>query len=181
MKLSIITACSRPENLDAIRKSITFECVWHIIYDSATLTKKFTEPWIIENNLKGGIVGNAQKSMGLDLVEDGWVYFLDDDNIIHPSFYETISGFVTEHPELEAWVFNQDCGNGDVRWAIPENIKVGCIDLAQFMLGRQLLGSTRFEQVYESDGLIVESLYKRYRPKFGHILDTICYYNYLRR
>ncbi len=52
-----------------------------------------------------GVVGNTQRNYGLSFVEDdNYIYFLDDDNIIHPNFWKIAE-------ELET-----DTILGDIKW-----------------------------------------------------------------
>ena len=97
MRITIITSCSRPENLSLLFESIKFDFVekWIIIYDTSKGNKY---NWMYKNNPKileaecpdEGVFGNAQKNFGLKFVKGGQVYFLDDDNIMHPNFWNII-------------------------------------------------------------------------------------------
>ena len=94
MKLTIITSCSRPENLPALFASIQFEHIvkWIIIYDT---TNDQTYTWQYKSNPKileaecpyPGVLGNAQKNFALKFVKEGSVYYLDDDTVMHPNFW----------------------------------------------------------------------------------------------
>ena len=104
-KMTVITPCCRPQNLLKVRESIDFEYVdeWIIVYDGKTI---YTNPNIFENEgnpkikeylyrSKGsvrGISGNPQRNFALDHVqnEDTYLYFLDNDNLIHKDLYKLL-------------------------------------------------------------------------------------------
>ena len=98
--VSIITACSRPQNLKEIYKSIEFQKVdkWYIIYDTS---KCRTYDFIYASDLNAnkileltcdhpGFAGHPQINFALDLIKDGFVYIMDDDNIFHPTFWTVL-------------------------------------------------------------------------------------------
>lgn len=184
MNISIITPCTRIDNLVLLLKSITFPCNWYIIFDAEKVPNADVEhpSWIHTDAVKGGVSGNLQRNRGLDLITDPetWVYFLDDDTIIHPDFYKEVEKFTTDFPQYSAWVFNQLLKDGSERWATQQNIGVYRIDQAQYLLKRKFIGRKRFEQKYEADGILIEQLYKEDPRVFGYWFKTICYYNYLR-
>ena len=93
MKLSIITPCCRPENLCKIYDSIRFQDIdkWFIVYDT-TKDRSYTHRYVGHPNIievdcsDPGVTGNPQRNLGISMVKDGFLFFLDDDNIIHPDF-----------------------------------------------------------------------------------------------
>ena len=99
-KLTIITPSYRVNNLLEIKTSINFEYIeeWIIVYDGSKITDN---PKIFENNnkikeyvFKGeGISGNPQRNYALTKITnpDTLLYYLDDDNIIHPNFYRLLT------------------------------------------------------------------------------------------
>ena len=97
MKITIITPCCRSENLPTLFESIDFNHVekWIIVYDTSrerSYTWQFVNnPQIIETDCNvEGTAGHPQRNYGLNYVTSGSVYFLDDDNIIHPDFWKVI-------------------------------------------------------------------------------------------
>jgi len=97
MKITIITSCTRPENLPKLYESIEFEHVhkWIIIYDTSQ-GKEYTWRYKKDNRIleaecpHQGVLGYAQKNFGLKFVKGGMVYFLDDDTIMHPNFWRIL-------------------------------------------------------------------------------------------
>ena len=168
--LNVITACSRPENLPLLEESLepgkaSFELRWLVIHDTGEVESR---------------VGNAQKNEALEMIDSGWVYFLDDDNLIHPKFFPAIAQAIHDGPGRRGFIFSQDC-NLFIRRASPETVRVDRIDLAQFVLRRDLIGSWRFDlPTYNSDGMLIEGLYQKHAGEFTFIDQVLCYYNRLR-
>jgi len=103
--LTIITACSRKNNLKRVSESINFDLTdsWIIVYDSFKVGDSellfVNNPNIKEyyHDTSGSRYGNSQKNFGLELVHTGFVYFLDDDNIMHPNFWKILSSLDQEY------------------------------------------------------------------------------------
>ena len=172
--LTIITACSRSENLPALAESIGpgkayFNLAWLISVDGGEYPESR--------------VGNAQKNQALEHIgneAESWVYFLDDDNLIYPGFFMAIARAIKKLPGKRGFIFLQDCGSF-VRQAAPETVRVDRIDLAQFVLRRDLIGSWRFNlPAYNSDSCLIEGVYQEHAGDFAFIDQVLCYYNRLR-
>jgi len=181
-KINIITPCSRPDNLDIIIKSINFDLIdkWYIIYDTSknrTYTKKYMENTKIEEHFCSdiGIVGHPQRNFGLKLINDGFVYFLDDDNIIHPEFWNIV-------PTLDInYFYTFDQQQIYVGKILKGNIiKVLWIDTAQYIIPKQLINNLTFDvNKYHSDGLFITKINELYPKNYIYIPKIACYYNYL--
>lgn len=208
MKLTILTRCTRTENLLKIRDSIFnvpshWNITWQILFDISVINK-------IDADLLGqlkndrthfhfwkgvpGDMGHGLLNKALDSIEDdNWVYILDDDNILHEDFLnDTWSAVIDNGPDnLDqdykhlGLIFNQYVGGKDfsgleIREASPENVCVSKVDMAQFLLRRDLIGDTRFvSNTYVADGIFIESIYKKNSEKILFMNNVICYYNYL--
>jgi len=101
MKITIITSCTKAENLPKLFDSIDFQYVekWIIIYDTSHVQDKGQSyTWKYKNDIRileaecpfPGVLGYAQKNFGLKFVNKGLVYFLDDDTIMHPDFWKVL-------------------------------------------------------------------------------------------
>ena len=92
-KLTIITACIHPENLPYLAVTIApgrdlFDLTWRVVFDGARCQPvDFPGAIVTVASHPRSIVGNHQKNDALDHTQDGWVYFLDDDNLVHPDFF----------------------------------------------------------------------------------------------
>jgi len=183
--LTIITPCIKQENLDTIKNSIDFtkNLLWIIIYD--TTNKKFEHkynnvPKIVEYDYSDttGTSGNPQRNFGLDKVKNGFIYFLDDDNIIHPKFWEILPAFVNTY----IYTFDQQNGTNNNIRLVGHNVEIGKIDTAQFVVPYEMINDLRWnKEDYKADGIFITELYKKYPNNFKYINGVYCYYNYLKK
>lgn len=198
--LHIITRCSRTKNILKVKDSIfgnkpdDFEIFWHITFDTTILKDiSFDILSELENDfitLKfaksiPGDFGHSFINTSLDKIHNGWIYVLDDDNILHPNLLKSISEHIEEFPEKRGFIFNQKVDGKDFtgleyRESTPENVKVQKIDMAQFLLKRELIGEKRLiSGEYKADGYFIEELYNENSEDFIFIDEVLCYYNYL--
>lgn len=199
MKISIITRCTRAQNLEIIKESIFnnvpdgFDLNWHIIFDAAVLKdidaellSRLNTNNIILHFKKGNEWGNWNRLNDLIQTLDGWIYNLDDDNILHENFYQKVSETILNNPECLALIFSQKVGGidfsgVDVREADPKNTVVQKIDLAQWIIHSKLHVNNLYGSGYCADGEFIESLYKKNPNSFVFIKDILCYYNALEK
>lgn len=180
--MTIFTPCSRPYNLPIIEKSIidnlgTKHLRWIVVYDAEEIPEcniSFAEQYCI----KGGVSGNLQRNFALSKISDGWVYCLDDDNLIHPEFNLKFH-IALMFSGYKGVIFPQELPDGSIRPVGPEHTRVCHIDQAQFVLERSII-DREYEQVYEADGRFIEDIYKRYKDQFHFGAKPRCYYNKLR-
>ena len=182
-KITIITPCSRIQNLRTLYESIKFDKInkWIIIYDT-TVNSYYPSfihsEQIIEIDCKSslnGVVGNTQRNYGLSFVEDdNYIYFLDDDNIIHPDFWEIIE-------ELEKdtiHTFNQYRDeHGHV--LLGNRIEMNYIDTAMYIIHKNMIGDIKWqEELYQADGKFISDVYSTGKYKHKYFNKYYCYYNY---
>lgn len=185
--LTIVTACSRPENLEKLKNSIDFPCRWIIVHDATEEERAPVFPleptWIREYFVPGKISGYPQKNFALDhlkLMEySGWVYFLDDDNLMHPDWFDTLNKFVEFMPNCRGFIFGQHLPDGSFRINGVDDIRVCHIDQAQYLLHTDLIGKNRYQNVYEGDGHLIEAIFKANQAKFCILPNVISFYNFL--
>lgn len=185
-KLHIVTPCSRPENLAKMCDSIDalrplFDVAWWVIFDLAAC-----DPVDVDDAITDAVYvpssqwGAGQRNHALDRIEDGWVYFLDDDNLIHPNFFE-LKQLIADNPEKRAFAFAQKHVDGWVREVAPETMKVNHIDMAQVLIRRDLIGDERFPlPFYNADGRFIQAIYDRSPDEWLLVNKVMCYYNALR-
>jgi hypothetical protein len=187
-KLTIITPCIRPENLLKIKESINFDYVdnWYIIYDG---TKIKELPNCIEKHEKikeyiyigEGISGNPQRNYALDLIEhtDTYLYFLDDDNIIHQELYSLLD---TIEPG-KMYTFDQSRPRNvyPYKELLPGNkIEIYNIDTAMFLIDFNLCKDIKWHiEKYNADGYYIKDCYDRNRKRWKYVDKTMAYYNKL--
>ena len=97
--LYIITPCSRPENIEDISKTIPSEAHWIICHDNkVTLPNNINADVLVCDD--SGFVGSMALNHVLDtyqFLDNDYILIHDDDNIIHPKLYETISHYLNSN------------------------------------------------------------------------------------
>jgi len=180
--LTIITPCCRQDTLQKVFDTINFEKVdkWIIVYDTShdrRYTKQFEDhPKIIEVFCGGGISGNPQRNHAIDLVMDGYIYFLDDDNIIHPNFWSIVDQLDNTH----FYTFDQLRDNKSE--ILPGGTcEIARIDTAMFIVHTNHIKGLRWkEHLYTADGYFIKELCSKNAELHKYIPITASYYNKLR-
>jgi hypothetical protein len=180
--INIITPCSRPGNLQKLFSSINFDQIlmWYIIYDTSknkTIDFQFQgNPKISELtcNIKG-VCGHPQINYALDIIKEGYVYVLDDDNIIHPDFWKIVPEFDGEH------VFTFDQYRVPWKSILHGNERQCRIDTSQFIVPNKLIESVRWiEQEKFGDFKFIGDIKKNHPTKFKYIPGIYAYWNFLK-
>jgi len=180
-KLTIITPSYRIDNLLKIKNSINFYYVeeWIIVYDGS---KIIDNPNLFENQennkikeyvYKGeGISGNPQRNYALSKItnHNTLLYYLDDDNIIHPNIY----GLMNIIDNNKIYSFNQyNRIKGD-------NINVDSIDTAMVIIPYNLCKNVKWIlDKYNADGYYIKECYDENKIIHIHVDNDLCYYNKL--
>ncbi len=180
-KMTIITPCCRPNNLYKVKESINFDYVneWIIVYDGNKLKEN---PLLFRDNSKireyiydgstEGISGNPQRNFALKNINNTntYIYYLDDDNIIHPNLYKLLD--IIDDNKL--YTFNQENG---IKGDCPEVFK---IDTAMLLIDYNLCKDIFWEpMLYQADGIYISSCYNKNKNKHIYVNNDLCYYNYL--
>ena len=191
--LSIITPCSRPANLKRIAESIQFDKIdrWYIVYDTsplfskgentsqATMKKQFLDnPKVSELECPVKCWGNPQRNLALSLIKDGLVYYLDDDNIVHESFWSELDSFDLDH----LYSFDQYHCNKQIV-VKGGRLQEKFIDTAQYIVPRRLIGDLVWDMHdggLGSDGRFTEILNRLHGSKHVYVPKVLSYYNFLR-
>lgn len=174
--LYIVTPCSRPNNLKRIKQYIPDYATWVVMMDSSTDYKEATGANVTHYSRKTGYWGHPLRNEFLDLyaeqfTENDWVYFLDDDNILHPNFLKT-------YPQLQYFDSSIVTWGQEGRLRPTDQPRVGNIDTACFMFKPYHLPKLRFEEIYEADGIFANAA-----ARIGTLIcvdQYLCYYNALR-
>lgn len=191
MKVTFITPLTRPYNIKLIYQSIvetmpkevTWE--WIVVEDGDSLAGDeiclYTK-YISYTSEGKGLSGNPQRNIALDHVDcDSYVYFLDDDNIVHPLLFQRAWKILQN--SNKALIFAQTFRNGFMRLVPQPDMIVPChIDTAQFLIPRDLIGDLKWEDWnYCADGAFFSTLYSEHKDRFLILREPLCYYNYLRK
>jgi len=193
---NVITPCTRPENLDRMLASLIACTVpapitWHIIYDTEDIlvpNLQLRTPLIKVKEYthadKRSVVGHAQRNYGMECIDSGFIYFLDDDNIIHPAFFSAVYEEYLKDPYKLVFVVDQIFKNKEIRLiAGPDNTKKFHVDTAQFCIHSRLihkLGASFDITDYSADGAFIERMFLVYSETFKFINQPLCFYNYLK-
>lgn len=180
-KITIITPSYRTNNLIAVKNSINFDYVeeWIIVYDGSKITdnpnifQDQNNEKIKEYVYKGeGISGNPQRNYALTKVTNpsAVLYYLDDDNIIHPKIYRLLN--ILDNSKIYTFnQFNRIVGN---------NINVRHIDTAMVLIPYKLCKDFRWIlDRYDADGYYIKECYENNRDSHIYINNDLCYYNKL--
>ena len=200
MKFNIITRCTRLGNIETVKDSVfsnltpNTEVHWHVVFDTknlkdidAELLNRLDTEGVTLHFRKGDGWGLSQLN---DLIQnlDGWIYHLDDDNVMHPDFYQTIETTYAENSTNmpTAFIFSQFVGGKDfsglqVREARPANVEVSKIDLAQWLIHSDLHKNYEYGSGYTADGEFIVNMYQNEKESFQFINKVLCNYNALEK
>ncbi len=188
MEINLVTAVSRPQNLPLIAENIkksfkVINVVWHCIFDNRKV-EVIPENcgWHKEASCVGDVSGGTQKNLALSTIEQGLIYFLDDDNFIHPDFEQALLDEIQANPDAAGFVFSQVFKDEKIRLIASDNgVRWGNIDCGQFVIDRQHVKTLKFPiNVYSSDWSFFKIYDKQYHSKIIFANKKATYYNYLR-
>jgi len=201
IRLSIVTPCSRPDNLSAVAKSIKnhsnglpFDVDWYIMFDGSVveaeiyeLTVESLQPYKAYINIitdlianKKSIVGNAQRNHALDQITEGFVYFLDDDNLLHHNCLPMVNKVFKDHKYDKSIICSQLDSEDQRRNIGAKFTKPGSIDSAQYVVSNYQIGPRRWSlHNYAADGLFIQDIFKQHGQKVVFIDKINCFYNAL--
>jgi hypothetical protein len=177
VKITIITPSYGIDNLK--KKSIKFEYIdeWMVVYDG---NKIETNPYIFEENEKikeyinkcDCMPGNGQRNYAWTKITkpDTLLYYLDDNNIIHPDLYDLLN-FIDNNTIYSFDQYNRIKGS---------NINVGHIETAMVIIPFNFCKNIKWKLgVCEADGYYIKECYDNNRDKHVYIDKDLCSYNFL--
>ena len=188
-RLTIVTACSRPANLLAVGESLRqldafFEWRWIVVLDEAKARPEdvLVKPHVLDVAPSDG-EGFGQKNRGIELAgRETWVYFLDDDNLIHPRFGQSAARAIHEYhadPAAQVFVFKQHRADGSHRLDAGP-VEYGRIDAASFLVHAAAIGTARFghlPNVRADDFYFIRELFRLRAHAFRFIHEYASYHN----
>lgn len=176
-KITIITPSIRPNNLLKVKESINFDYLhqWIIVYDGKKIKenpKLFPDESKIKEYLhqSPGNSGNPQRNFALNLLEEGYIYYLDDDNLVHPDLYKLL-----EIINLgKMYTFNQPERRGD-------RLEVNFIDTAMVLIDYKLCKNIRWNlDEYNADGIYINECYSKNKDQWIYVNNVLSYFNKLK-
>ena len=184
---SIITPVSRyryKQDLMRLAVSIRWDCVnnWILVYDTSRqhdLQPMFSDsPQVTEIYFQaeaGAVLGNMQRNRVLQNVMQGLVYFLDDDNIMHPSFWDILPnvslGHITTFDQLRLEFDPPERWPGD-------RLAINAIDTGMFVIDRSLIGQTQWNpNAGNADGMFIEAVSHLHPNKHIYISEVAAYHH----
>lgn len=211
--IHIVTPLSRPENIAKLAASVRETAkryknvFWHIVIDRvipANEQNYLATQLMFDDYVKlydsphhKSLAGHSHRNFFLDTLRDDvplslrsendWIYFLDDDTILHPDFIATITDtlykFESEKMPIGMIVFDQDLNESTPRLkADRSKIEVGFIDTGMFLFHFNKTPDLRFDATdYCADGHFAVALRDKLTQEGIYIINkTLSYYNYLR-
>jgi hypothetical protein len=195
-RMNIVTRCTRFGNVPLVRASIDrpsdFDVLWWLLVDVGRsdevpphVLALASEPWVRVRFFAGrpGDMGHSYLNTAYRRM-DGWIYNLDDDNLLHDRFYPGVLSAL-ERTSALAVVFDQEVGGRDfsglgTRPAGPGSMRVGSVDFGQAVFHRSMIGDLELEpDYYCADGLFLERMHARSPAEFAFVDETLCHYNAL--
>lgn len=175
MGLYIITPCSRIEHLSKISKTIPNDCIWVIVYDSNNHEVLSYGDIIFRPKNITGSYGKPHINYALDnlnLTNSDWIYVLDDDNLIHPNWYENVKPYCNNDYNILSW--GQLWNDNSMRLRPTKHMMFRAMDQASYMWRYGFKPTIRFNEDYFGDGTFAEKLGEN-----SHMINKyISYYNY---
>jgi glycosyltransferase involved in cell wall biosynthesis len=118
------------------------------------------------------VSGNNYRNIGVTKATGDWIYFLDDDNIVHPNFSDLLEYIDRDKDVI---FFSQIFANQKLR-LMPITIDVGGIDTAMFLVKKSVMDNHKWEEgAYTADGILAKEL-SNYNCQY--IYTPYCFYNY---
>jgi hypothetical protein len=126
------------------------------------------------------VSGNPQRNYALDIISnsDTLLYFLDDDNLIHPNLYRLMN--VIDNEKLYTFnQYNRLKGN---------DIRISCIDTAMVIIPyklcknqRWVLDSRQANGVDTSDCIYIKECYDNNKNNHIYVDNNLSYHNVINK
>jgi hypothetical protein len=201
-KIVIITPCSRPQNLVLVARSMFWPhvLVWIIAHmpgtdislSAKTLARHGYGSKILHlgpqnassaNKFSPGRYGNGLRNLALQHLPEPrnyFVYFLDDDNLMHPHLWRILPALDVAKPRV--YTVDSRYTRDVVKILKGSRCKVGFIDTAQLLIAARLLTDVKVAtwkaERYDADGVFAMGLCRKYGTTY--IPLTLAHYNALK-
>lgn len=186
-KLHIFIPCTRHDKVEASVGSVLrseapklFNTETHVVFDvikagepAESLVKKLESQGVLVTRASAAGYSVGKNDLLNTVVQDGWIYVVDDDNLLHPEFPAALKNAIHAHPAMRALMVSQE----DRYRATVEGCRAGVIDTAMLCVERTFVGDTRWNNKYGEDGAFIEELLNKNREAFVFLNEDLCYYN----
>jgi hypothetical protein len=126
------------------------------------------------------VCGHPQINYALSFIESGFVYVLDDDNIIHPQFWQILPTLDIHHVYTWDQIRYENKHTGAQKILKGGNIKSGYIDTAQFIVPREFIGNSKWPiNKRGGDYYFIIQIYRKCSGLFIYIPQICAYWNRL--
>jgi hypothetical protein len=149
--LHVITPVSRPENLPLLAQSLrgllSIPWRWWVVFDRAVANLPPQPPdlpvayWDYGQE-SHSVAGYSLRNECLERINSGWVYFLDDDNLIYPHFEIVFLLARRSFPQGQWFIFRQVRRDGSIYLRPQCPPQVNAVDIGQCVLRRDLVRPT---------------------------------------
>lgn len=175
MILNIITPSTQPENLELLEKSIVAAARdlpivinWFIYYPTNLSDIPLTNP---DPRLRvvqqGYCAANPEQipvpsrtdllNWALSDIEEGFVYVLLDDTLMHPGFIAELISQKQQDPKMQLMVVGQYLEDDTPREPV---ITPGAIAFAQYVADRNAIADLRYKEDFQHDGIFAYLLHQ---------------------
>jgi hypothetical protein len=185
--LTIVTPCFRQENLDIVFKSINFDITkqWIIVYDPtkpSIVKPHFNHPQISEFHMEysepWSWCGNSQRDFAINKINSGWIYFLDDDNVMHKKFWKLFLTISLPH----FYTFDMQCKYEEILFSKGGNISHGHIDTAMFLVHKEHIRDIKWSEAQNERGgdfKFIKNINDTNPEMHVYIPQEACYHNFI--
>ncbi len=115
----------------------------------------------------------------------GWVWHIQDDNLVSPWAFRRWSKHIKEHKDKHVLVASHDRGDHPTRHphtpllATPNNMHVGGVSLEQYLIHTSIHNGVLYANNACGDGIIMENMYAESPAEFAFIPDFYIPFNAL--
>jgi glycosyltransferase involved in cell wall biosynthesis len=200
--LHVITRCFNLDNVLKIKENVYenleyFKINWHVIFDTSLIKDipgdllskinnvNSTKLYFV-NAKEGGMLYEESSDIIISNIKEGLIYFLNDHNTIRPQFLKNLSELINTN-KANVYVFsqivheNKNIKDSVIRHALPENVKVGKIDIGQYVVERKIFDNFKFIKNPTADGIFIEEVYSKHNEDFAFIKNNYCNYKSLEK
>ena len=189
MKINIVTPSYRQHNIPELFNNYLevkklypqHDFKWFIVFDK---TKIQSISLVLMDLLEkegvhyefygdGGIDGAQQRNRALVQISDGYVYFLDDDNLMNTDLFKALEKYPDKSCLFRLY------RRKNKRQITKIIIASGKVDTAQLLVRRETIGNIRWENSYDHDYRFINNVYMANPAEFVFAPEFEAYHNWI--